>query len=1195
MTEKFSLFGVSNLPIRSRKRRDRVAKAGRAVFISISLICALILATMVTRIYSEAYVPETETEVIGIEENKAVSETVKSWNVETWNDDWVLDDPKRDRSNVTLRAEWTEVKFEAYNDDGILRDDDGNPIYFDRSRDIQRYLCDKGLMSNSYAPYDSWNPSFLLPWNERTPVTFDPLEDERVDIFVRDVAPTPRLGDFWIDTSDDYAQYVWKGLRWEPVTSETDFTTAIAQIYPFVGEDRHPVWNNDKLWIYHSSVEPIFKSNGDIWIDTDISNEMDVVHVYNYSLWQENRYTTGWGWENFSRSEIPEPILNPSSVLADMQPEFCTPAEVAQFILENGLTGLYDVNELSHSGGYDFRVVSGTSKNIHADLSITLTSGCSQCNRITLELTSSGEYLRDGEIVDSIILHPAQVGQSGLGVLALEHRMNYTVIFSQIGGPPSDARESSYKEVGEFILGPFESWFNSRIIDDGDQDNDGIRDWCDSDIDGDNLLNPIIGGDAQCPNSPVIGYEGWMIDENFDGIHDQVTDDDIDNDGIKNLIDGQGHNVGALWSKFSHVQLNSSLTSSETLSHYMGINLESCEQSPSSEQCSIDDAALSELLEIWNHVISAEDRMCDETYKDDYPERAEADCLRAKEFNKNPPTHAENWCHESRLLLQPQVWSGFCGLPASYESGFDSYEDPFPIEEIIAFSLLIISTLAMIRPGTIVSTFRKLLTRLDSRFGFDDKEISGWSYIIYSSELIGRIVSLVLRVVVLLFGIFIISSTISSELYLIFILFLLTIGISITLLSSLGVIASIWSIWSLRPEEGVRPSEGFTEGTSLIVTITCYFVAIGWVFNSGFIIGSICLLMAASAFKRLIQGASQLTRSTDINEDRVKRVVMGRDGWILVASVVTIIAFFTIPFEIVNSFVVSNYPSQQPYRAGLRAAFWGSVYVVGYTMLFAIPVSIGGAIWLEEYAPKNFWQSAIQTLVTNLAGVPAVVFGLFGLALCSSSSGFGLGLGGTILTAGITMATMAMPTIVISSQEALRAVPPSLRQGAFGVGCTKWQVIKDHVLPHAMPGMMTGTILAMSRIMGEAAPLILVGAVTSVFQEPDPFYYVDYTVLPTLDGFISWVPGLEVALTELPMWSDRPIMTADPTSFTNWGSNPSGKYTVLPVQVYTWTDQPEEGFKVAAAGASLVLLGTLVMVNSVAILVRAHYRKFSNA
>ena len=281
MSEKFSLFGVSNLPSKSRKRRDRVANLGKVTFISISLICALILATMVTRIYSEAYVPETETEVIGIEDNKEVSETVKSWNVETWNDDWVLDDPKRDRSNVTLRAEWTEVKFEAYNDDGILTDSDGNPILFDRSNDMQRYLCDQGLMSSTFAPYDSWAPSYLLPWNERSAATFDPLEDERVDVFVRDDAPTPRLGDFWIDSSDDYAQYVWKGLRWEPVVSESDFTAAISQFYPFVGDDRHSVWDNSKLWIYHSSVEPIFKSNGDIWIDSDISEELDIVHIYN--------------------------------------------------------------------------------------------------------------------------------------------------------------------------------------------------------------------------------------------------------------------------------------------------------------------------------------------------------------------------------------------------------------------------------------------------------------------------------------------------------------------------------------------------------------------------------------------------------------------------------------------------------------------------------------------------------------------------------------------------------------------------------------------------------------------------------------------------------------------------------------------------------------------------------------------------
>ena len=230
-----------------------------------------------------------------------------------------------------------------------------------------------------------------------------------------------------------------------------------------------------------------------------------------------------------------------------------------------------------------------------------------------------------------------------------------------------------------------------------------------------------------------------------------------------------------------------------------------------------------------------------------------------------------------------------------------------------------------------------------------------------------------------------------------------------------------------------------------------------------------------------------------------------------------VIALFAIPMNIHIPFVWSDYTSSEPYKAGLRAAFWGSVYVVGYTMLFAIPLSIGAAIWLEEYAPNNSFRRGIQALITNLAGVPAIVFGLFGLALFLTDRGIGLGLGGTVMTAGMTMATMAMPTIVISSQEALRAVPPSLRNAAFGLGCTKWQVTKDHVLPHAMPGMMTGTILAMSRIMGEAAPLILVGAVASVFTEPDAFFYVSYQYTPSLDGFASWFPGIEPHLQNLPL------------------------------------------------------------------------------
>ena len=184
----------------------------------------------------------------------------------------------------------------------------------------------------------------------------------------------------------------------------------------------------------------------------------------------------------------------------------------------------------------------------------------------------------------------------------------------------------------------------------------------------------------------------------------------------------------------------------------------------------------------------------------------------------------------------------------------------------------------------------------------------------------------------------------------------------------------------------------------------------------------------------------------------------------MAAFVALAIAMVSIPVGIHIPFIWSDFTSSEPYKAGLRAAFWGSVYVVSYTMLFAIPLSLGAAIWLEEYAPNNRFRRAIQALITNLAGVPAIVFGLFGLALFLTDRGIGLGLGGTVLTAGMTMATMAMPTIVISSQEALRAVPPSLRNAAFGLGCTKWQVTKDHVLPHAMPGMMTGTILALSLI-----------------------------------------------------------------------------------------------------------------------------------
>ena len=143
-------------------------------------------------------------------------------------------------------------------------------------------------------------------------------------------------------------------------------------------------------------------------------------------------------------------------------------------------------------------------------------------------------------------------------------------------------------------------------------------------------------------------------------------------------------------------------------------------------------------------------------------------------------------------------------------------------------------------------------------------------------------------------------------------------------------------------------------------------------------------------------------------------------------------------------------------------------------MIVAIPISVGAAIYLEEYAEPNRITKLIQALVTNLAGVPSIVFGMFGLAVFVQQGGLGWGLGPSILAAGLTMGVMAMPIVVLASQEALRSVPSSLRESAFGVGCTRWQVVRDHIMPSAMPGIMTGSILAMSRIMGEAAPLIVV-------------------------------------------------------------------------------------------------------------------------
>lgn len=230
--------------------------------------------------------------------------------------------------------------------------------------------------------------------------------------------------------------------------------------------------------------------------------------------------------------------------------------------------------------------------------------------------------------------------------------------------------------------------------------------------------------------------------------------------------------------------------------------------------------------------------------------------------------------------------------------------------------------------------------------------------------------------------------------------------------------------------------------------------------------------------------------------------------------------------------------------AGVRTAILGSLWMVGIAILFALPIGTGAAIYLQEYADKNFINRIIQTNINNLAGVPSIVYGMLGLAIfvralepLTSGSMFGVtdANGRTILSAGFTMGILVLPLIIINAQEAIKAVPDSLRQAAFGVGATRWQTVWHHVLPNALPGILTGSILAVSRAIGETAPLIIVGASTFISLDPD---------------------------------------------------GPFSKFTALPIQIYQWTTRAQTEFHAIAASAIIVLLVLLLSLNATAVLLR---------
>lgn len=275
--------------------------------------------------------------------------------------------------------------------------------------------------------------------------------------------------------------------------------------------------------------------------------------------------------------------------------------------------------------------------------------------------------------------------------------------------------------------------------------------------------------------------------------------------------------------------------------------------------------------------------------------------------------------------------------------------------------------------------------------------------------------------------------------------------------------------------------------------------------------------------------------------------------WLALAA--TVIGLFFLAVLIADTWIKSqgwldwqfltSYPSRRPEDAGIFAALVGSVVLVTLTAIIAFPIGVSAAIYLEEYPVQGWFTRLIQTNIANLAGVPSIVFGLLGLAIFVRS----MGLGRSILAGALTMSLLILPIIIISAQEAIRAVPPSIRQASLALGATRWQTIWNQVLPMAFPGILTGTILALSRAIGETAPLITIGALT----------------------FVAF----------LPVGPEWPFVFVD------------SAFTVLPIQIFNWTSRPQAEFRDLAAAGIIVLLVILLGMNSIAILLRNRLSKRS--
>jgi len=245
----------------------------------------------------------------------------------------------------------------------------------------------------------------------------------------------------------------------------------------------------------------------------------------------------------------------------------------------------------------------------------------------------------------------------------------------------------------------------------------------------------------------------------------------------------------------------------------------------------------------------------------------------------------------------------------------------------------------------------------------------------------------------------------------------------------------------------------------------------------------------------------------------------------------------------------TSFPSRRPESAGILSAWVGTTLVMLVTAATAVPLGIGAGVYLEEYAPKNLYTEIIEINVTNLAGVPSIIYGLLALGLFVYQLGFGQ----SILAAGLALALLILPVVIVATREAIRSIPVAIREGAYALGATKWQTVSDHLLPYSAAGILTGIIIGLARAIGETAPIITIGALT----------------------FIAFLPP-------------SPVTDEFPFISFEWLTAP---FTVMPIQMFNWVSRPEEAFQLNAAAAGLVLVVMTLTMNGLAIYLRYRMRK----